>query len=334
MNSATSKSKSQRSVSPAKKEKKSPEDSSASSLKTSLDMGWGNPEYLFQIWNHLPQETTMNTLPGKYQFSGTEELKKKILELHKKVHGLKEGYEVVIGNGATQILQAAIWAHGEASKDGPARVFAEAPYYPRFPTLTSFALGQWTKHNDVEIVTSPNNPTGRLQKKTKNNQTIYDFSYNWPQYTKTLEPLNKNIMIFSLGKMSGHVDMRIGWALIKKSSTKKQMESFIEYSSNGVSKQAQDAAGEIIDVVSDYHEDFFSGASSKLEGRWDQVKEIKPKLPFSVLNSNGMFLFCKGKCPKEITYTSGLDMGVTSDFFRLNIGCSDDTFEQFIEMYK
>lgn len=308
-------------------------------MKSKLSLGWGQPEYLHQVWNKVEMEATIDILPGRYTVGSREELQKQILSLHKKIHGLTEDYYVVIGYGATNVLGGLIRAISEIEDDGPARVFAQTPHYPRFTSITKLYGGKWVnEHPNTEIITSPNNPDGGLKTATKKTKhKIYDYSYNWPQYTKTLEPLNKDIMVFSLAKITGHADLRIGWALIKKNKVgeqiKKEFEHFIEHYSCGISKQAQQAAEEVIYIISMFNKSFFGGAKEKLDKRWKEINFSKLNFPFKILNDNGMFIFCEGECPNDIEGMNGIDFFTTSDKFRLNIGCNDKDFEEFIKRY-
>lgn len=335
--------------------KKSKKTSSASLVKpitkkskvssTVLNMEWGNPAFLYPIWNHVPEEDILSIRPGDYHFGSDDDLKNLILELHFKTHDFdSSNYDVVIGNGATQVLQAALWALGEIDVEGPLRVSAVRPYYPRFPDIVKLAGGKWTTdYPNVAIVTSPNNPDGEFQDPPNVHSLkhiIHDYSYNWLTYTDFPERLNKNIMVFSLAKATGHADMRIGWALVRKSmrnskKIKHLMETNIEYSTGGVSKQSQEAAFSVLATVSDHYEQFFSGAMEKLRGRWERIEEIEENLPFTITNASGMFIWAEGKCPKKLKSKDGFDFGILDgSMFRLNIGCDDDIFNAFIDMYK
>jgi hypothetical protein len=46
-----------------------------------------------------------------------------------------------------------------------------------------------------------------------------------------------------------------------------------------------------------------------------------------------MFLWAKGVCPKEILSLNGKEMNSTKDYFRLNLGCSEETFNRFINLF-
>ncbi|KAF4372785.1 hypothetical protein F8388_000952 [Cannabis sativa] len=60
--------------------------------------------------------------------------------------------------------------------------------------------------NIIEIVTSPNNPDGKLNRarlQHPNAKAIYDRVYYWPQFTPISAPADDDIMLFSLSKLTG-----------------------------------------------------------------------------------------------------------------------------------
>lgn len=299
-------------------------------------MAWGNPSFLYPIWNNVPFDEEIDHLPGDYKHGSDESLKEMIKELHEKVHGLDDDYNIVVGNGATQLIIAALACLEAADTDSGLRVVAERPYYSRIPDMVRIAGSRFTTEiPNTQIVTSPNNPTGEHQTASKLKSikyVLHDYSYNWPTYTDTLEPLDKNIMFFSLAKTTGHADMRIGWALVKSNELAAQMEAYIELSTMGVSKQSQQAAYNVLSVVSDYYVDFFKGAKEKLDGRWKKVSKLK--LPFKILNSSGMFAWIEGTPPEDILVMDGCKFGVGQQGkFRINMGCDDATFKAFTQKF-
>lgn len=65
----------------------------------------------------------------------------------------------------------------------------------------------------VEIVASPNNPTGFLQEgvlEGQNVRTVYDHAYYWPHFTAITEPVNEDLMLLILSKLTGHAGSRLG----------------------------------------------------------------------------------------------------------------------------
>lgn len=91
----------------------------------------------------------------------------------------------------TDYLRSALfkWA-GDAAKFDPA--VESAPY--------------------IEMVTSPNNPDGKIQRPIVNGSghVVYDLAYYWPHYTPITEAADHDVMLFTLSKSTGHAGTRIG----------------------------------------------------------------------------------------------------------------------------
>ena len=71
----------------------------------------------------------------------------------------------------------------------------------------------------IEVVTSPNNPDGRIREAVVKSQfgdqgkLVYDLAYYWPQYTPITRTADYGIMYFTFSKGTGHAGSRIGWDL-------------------------------------------------------------------------------------------------------------------------
>lgn len=64
----------------------------------------------------------------------------------------------------------------------------------------------------IELVTSPNNPDGKVQQAIVNGSgpVVHDLAYYWPHYTPITEPADHDLMLFTLSKSTGHAGTRIG----------------------------------------------------------------------------------------------------------------------------
>lgn len=67
----------------------------------------------------------------------------------------------------------------------------------------------------IELVTSPNNPDGKIQHAVVRSppgmgHVVHDLAYYWPHYTPITAPANHDIMLFTLSKSTGHAGTRIG----------------------------------------------------------------------------------------------------------------------------
>lgn len=293
-------------------------------------MGWGSPTFLSFYWKSKPLNRVQNELISKdYLYGSRASLKSKIKKLHIKVKNANtDGKHVVVAAGATQILLGILYLLGEDSYKKSA--YAEKPHFSRFPALANYAQLDWLKKDSsIYIVTNPNNPDGNIRDHTK--ADILDLCYNWPQYTT---PVNYDhpIMVFSLSKATGHANTRIGWVILKDEELAKRLERFIEFSTGGLSLDAQIKAEQVIQTQLKTKDTVFRYGKRILDFRWERINKLKHIFPFKVLNNSGMFLWVKGTCPKEIQSLSGELLGASSDFFRLNIGCSQTTFNKFINL--
>jgi len=291
-----------------------------------LNLSWGSPDFLHDYWSKKSSESYTLTPEGlSYLYTGIDELKTAIKKLHKQEkNAMIDDKFVVIGNGAGQILSAIIYA-----LDLP--VSANSPYFPRFKHYTKFAGQSWldNRHPEfVQIITCPNNPDNNIYHQIHSKYIIYDLSYNWYQYHEPIE-FNEDIMVFSLSKCTGHASARIGWALIKDEQIVKKMEEYIEFATGGISIYSQLEAEKIIRSQLDILVTIFEYGRIILDKRWKKLHNLQ-KLSFVILNSSGMFIWCVGKCPKSIISTPGEKFGVSNDYFRISVGCSEEKFEKLL----
>ena len=67
----------------------------------------------------------------------------------------------------------------------------------------------------MEIVTYPNNPTGDFHKPTYADAFhVYDSVYLWPSLVNYSEPLDVDVVLFSMSKATGHAGTRFGWVCL------------------------------------------------------------------------------------------------------------------------
>lgn len=302
-----------------------------------LDMLWGNPSFLRGYWDEFSSSidirTPFPTHEMDYQSSGKDELKLVIKELHyyNENIDLNNKY-IVIGNGATQILKGLFKIHEN--------IHTEIPYYSRFPILCDIVKADFNKFSErsnkppTQVHTIPGNPdTSEIFYRSP--YEIFDLSYNWPIYTDKIykDPTIKTA-VFSFSKTTGFASTRIGWAILDDKNTADKLEEFIEYDTSGVSVEAQDKAIEILDHINNYElSNIFDYGRNELKNRWESIKSLH--IPFQIMNKGrGMFLLAKGEIPKELNALKGSAMGLSDEYFRLNIGCSQEIFENFINLYK
>lgn len=295
-------------------------------------MAWGSPYFLHPFWNNVNLDEYK--LEGfhylKYESQTKDVIKKEISKLHaNQKNCVVENKDIIVGNGATQILSALLYIlKGD--------VYAKVPCFSRFKPLSErngkkFTSNQQDK-TSIQIITTPNNPDGSLKTNEEDGRKyIYDLSYNWKHYTNNVKNYDKDISVFSLSKATGHSSSRIGWGIFKDHNLSKEIERFIELDSSGVSVDSQEVLLKVLKHQETNNYTCFDYGKLILDYRWKLISKLS--LPFQVLNGNGMFLWCKGTPPSKFTYIKGEEFGVSNDYFRLNLGCDNNTFSEFYNEY-
>lgn len=297
-------------------------------MENTINLGWGSPNFLDEYWkrNHLTD--TMNDVSTQYMLGSSDTLKEGIKEIHRQHKNAKvDDRYIVIGNGATQILNGLINIIGK-------QTFARIPHFSRFPEMTQLSNLSWgyKSHLDMlQIITNPNNPDNSILTTTRTGGKLYDLSYNWKTYTNPVE-YNEDIMVFSASKAFGMAPTRIGWAILRDKELAEALEHYIEINTAGVSIEAQDKACQVIAHVLETEGLLFDKGKEILDNRWKVIKELN--LPFELLNESGMFIYAKGKCPESIIGINGKAFGDTEDKFRLNLGCYEEEFEELVRRLK
>nr|AIS86101.1 tryptophan aminotransferase 1 [Catharanthus roseus] len=234
-------------------------------------------------------------------------LEEEIKKLHKMVGNVKveeEDQFIIVGNGSSQLIQAAFYALSPLDDSNPINVVSAAPYYSCYPEMAGLlksGLYKWGgdahSFNDkeepfIEMVTSPNNPSGVIREPVVNGggakgKVIYDLAYYWPQYTPITAKLDHDLMLFTVSKCTGHAGSRIGWAIVKDKEVAKRMIKFMEISTIGVAKESQLRAAKLLGVISDSCsnvwspnlESFFEYGHLVLKERWEKLREVVKKNP-------------------------------------------------------
>ncbi|KAK4263152.1 hypothetical protein QN277_028609 [Acacia crassicarpa] len=238
----------------------------------------------------------------------------------KRLHGLVGNAEIdnsylVVGNGATQLFQAALFALSSSpspSPHNPINVVAAAPYYSGYPDETDMvrsSLYKWSgdareyDKNEayIEIVNYPNNPDGSVRTTPVVNnkygcegKLIHDLVFYWPHYTPITHKAKHDLMIFSLSKCTGHSGSRIGWAIVKDIDIARKMTKFIVLNSVGVSRESQTRAAKIMEVLYNSYQSlrfdgskkdselFFEYSRHLLKDRWEKLRRV--------ISENGDFI--------------------------------------------
>jgi aspartate/methionine/tyrosine aminotransferase len=308
-----------------------------------LDLGYGNPGFLQEEWaqnNFLNSLNTRSLMPYKFAKKNDLKLEKEILELHIANTNVKisDKTRIVVSVGAVQSLQAAMYALKTIK--GLNQLYIPKPYWVRFNdfaklmglTIVDQAV------NSISLVTSPNNPDGKDQSNIPTD--IRDACYNWTHYTDNVKEFDDLISIFSLSKLSGHSSTRIGWAVVQDPAVADLMQYYVNIITSGVSIEAQKNAAEIIHYINN-NKSFLINAKEILVNRYKDVVNVieTQKIPIKVLSDQGMFLYIK--CDASIIASLRIDCPNGTEFkdgnldhFRLNLGCDELTFNEFISRLK
>lgn len=283
----------------------------------------GDPVFLEPFWLRNAEAST-TVVPGWYRMSYlindaaslriSPELETQIRGIHALVgNAVTEGRYIVIGTGSMQLINAAVYSLSPRNHDAiqhPAQVVAAAPYYGAYESQTQMFdsvdsiwegdARSWAKRSQslnstrfVEIVASPNNPTAFLQEGMldgENVRTVYDHAYYWPHFTAIIEPANKDMMLFTLSKLTGHAGSRLGWAIVKDYDVYLKMVEYVFGNTLGVSHDTQLRATRLLKTVitgyqrkleegkvsrqSRHHELIFHYAYNVMQDRWRRLKRI------------------------------------------------------------
>lgn len=318
-----------------------------------LDLRLGQPTMFKAYWDGvaLPPLAPINyhRYSDKPHFELIDTIKQ-IHQLHNNSN-LNNSSEIIIGNGATQLLHAAIYAFKELKQKK--EVYFYHPHWPYLPHIaTQNGLILPPQHSEsaakaIKIATIPNNPDNYIPNFLWSSDIIVDACYNWPHYIPHVQQFKQSVVIFSLAKMLGLPALRIGWAVVNNKQVAKLMKFYIETNTLGVNLPTQQLAN--FYLKHELHaqqvglQTAIAFGAETLKKRWESL-EAAP-LPFAIQNvyKNGMFLW--GYLPNynltqrlqtkyNILALTGAQLGTSHEFARINIGGSEQDFNEFIERIK
>jgi aspartate/methionine/tyrosine aminotransferase len=191
---------------------------------------------------------------------------------------------------------------------------------------------EWKKYSesDIAIITVPNNPDANdFGANLGHPNAIFDLCYNWSTYTDNVINFDKPIMIFGLSKALGMAGSRIGWAIVQDKAVADKMKEFVDCQTLGVSQDSQERATRSILYTATRKANALRYGEAVLKERWKKVIE----LGVPAVNKSGMFLWSKN--PEywkalDVVGIPGEAMGATSEYVRINLGCSDEDFEELL----
>lgn len=341
--------------------------------KKTIDMKIGDPIFMQAYWEKVDGLHPYDTMCGgdysdgmSYDYQQENDgLRNKIRELHEYVGNAETKKKtIVFGHGISQLLAAAAFAR--CSGNNVKYFYMHKPFWPRIPTLLNIGahlaglienrvhfvgsgdLSSELQENVCEVIVTPNNPTNEPEnRRTLSKYDIHDLCYYWPQYTQITGKRDDDIMIFGLSKATGHAGNRFGWALVKSPWVANAMRLYVEYTTSGVSTDAQEKAFRVM-VGIQYEKqemkmDCFEYGRKELLSRWAKFKDaMSYHKEFQILNHSGLFAWCKISHPKRsgasvffdkfnVVGAAGDSFGEDQTHFRLSLGVEKKDFNQLIE---
>lgn len=309
-------------------------------MKIKLDLGYGNPGFIQEIFKKegdIKQHISSDLSHYFFAKHPIEELSNLIKKIHAKYNTalINENSHVVITVGAVQAIQAALSYY---QSKGYNKVFIPKPYWGRFDDFTNLCKLDVVDVDSVEsisFITSPNNPDGSNQ--TEMSAMIRDACYNWDHYSDKTYMSSDDITIFSYSKLTGFSSTRIGWAIVQNKEIAEYMQNYVNIFTSGVGIDSQISALNVLKIL-DTKPEIITQAKEILSKRKELLaKIIKDKnIPINILSKDGMFSYVQ--CEQNIIEKLNIET-VTGSFFhdprpnihRLNIGTTEDVFQEFIK---
>jgi histidinol-phosphate/aromatic aminotransferase/cobyric acid decarboxylase-like protein len=202
---------------------------------STIDAGAANPELYEDIYTEPFELGRLDTAYDFRQPRTDLPIGKAIRSLHASLGNDISGFEIIVGLGSTHVLTCIFVAIDKIS-GGTSSFGQQEPSYSLHQDICGQLKLPWvgppfTDRNTplVEIVTSPNNPTGELLRpQSKARFIIHDAVQEWPVYGKDIRPgqqyseftrdsaRNPTLPVYSFTKSKGIASSRVGYALVSK----------------------------------------------------------------------------------------------------------------------
>lgn len=274
-----------------------------------LDARFGQPTMFEDYWRHAGARKTCVAAEHSLEYALTGQAMPRLIKAIENVHALAGNVRldgntsIIVGIGSLSLMQAAMAAGaGAASSRGrlsapPTDVWAPPPYFSNIVDscihLGARALncthvgrpeppaGRARAPPLVEIVTSPNNPDGRLrtQRSSRASVVVLDHAYMWPHFTPVHAPVTvtdpEQVALFTLSKLTGHASSRIGWAVVRKGSRLESLlRAFVARSTVGIPRDAQHRAVAALEAMVADRGGALHWAQQTMAARWQTLAEI------------------------------------------------------------
>ena len=294
-----------------------------------------------------------------YNLHGLEELRDVTTQLHNEVSPY--GYELtrrelVFGMGATQCFHAALYAL--YTLHGIKYITTQLPGYLEYKRLVDtvsphiqFVTDVNEPELTVEIVCSPNNPDGRLlRKSTDAKYVIHDNINHWPFFFERPEEYyfedysNQDISIYSYPKILGFSASRVGHAFVRNKDVAELMRKYIVYSCHGLCTEGQLRCIAGIKHILTNTNGYVTTLINNCQERWRVFTAAvnsyneRHRSKIQLLNNGGPTAWLKMKLNAElwlqqrlnIVGTYGPEYGVDDTYARLNLLAMPNEFNELI----
>lgn len=273
---------------------------------------------------------------SSYKIIGSTDLNEAIYTLHKlmaPVQDIQDNF-LVLGEGATQIVNAALYAislinsikhsHEKSSiiPITPLYVTQHPPGYFEIVSMIHLLHPNRIFSIDIEksssidpeqlleYVSTPNNPDGSIRAaETKAAFTLHDRVNHWSLFMNeddsiiSSETLAKDrVSIFSLSKLLSFSGSRVGYAFVKDEKLLHYMRHYIISVGHGLNADGQFHCFKALEFLLNGHlEDFMNTTRRRLQERWKRLREIIVKTPLKLLNRQGPAAWIETPA-KAVTY--------------------------------
>ena len=255
---------------------------------------------------------------------------------------------VISPEGTTGAIRAFYYAVQQMEKKKiTVKSCVKPPYYTLHKKLTHFVPEcEWQSNDqgkaDIEVVVSPNNPTGELLKPTgKAKYVILDSVYDKPLFSNQTISVNpwkyeayKNPHFLEVSSFSklGYAGVRVGYAVTSNTKIAELMTEYFKTSALGLNAWAM--------------KNFEANYDTIMNLKWDQMiykklkqrhKEIRKWIPSKLITSNDRIPLILTKIPKsyydkfEIKSRGGTEFDVSDDVARLNLMLSNEDWKELIK---
>jgi aspartate/methionine/tyrosine aminotransferase len=156
---------------------------------------------------------------------------------------------VIPTHGAKHALHAALYA---LTVDSPVKktAFFPRPYWVSYPAMAEavgieiahsfsylFEHEVFGREDIIEIMASPNNPDGHIFRQNYE-PDIWDAAYASSAYGWKGENYDAKIVVCSAGKLTGNVNLRVGWLMTDDADLAEKAKRYVEQTTSGVSSLA------------------------------------------------------------------------------------------------